>query len=105
MNIPIFTKLPGSTQLDYTFDWNVTDDFEELPWLEDGETIVSYSATSSDPDNLVVFLVMQANGKVTVWITGGELNKTYIITCQITTSNDPPRIEERMIAIKIVEQK
>lgn len=105
MPIPIFTKLPGSTQLDFTFDWNFTDDLDEEPWLGDEETIVAYDVVSSDPADLSVILVMHNAGKVSAWVTGGILGNSYTLICNITTSNDPPRIEKRMLIIKIVEKK
>jgi|RifOxyA3_1023885.scaffolds.fasta_scaffold05740_5 hypothetical protein len=105
MDIPIFTKLPGSTQLDFTFDWNYTDDLDEDPWLEENETIVNYDVVSSNPAELSVILVMQSLGQVTAWVTGGILGNSYILTCQVETSNDPPRIEKRMMTIKIVDKK
>lgn len=105
MKMPVFTKLPGATQLDYTFDWNFTDDLDEDPWLEDGETIVSYDVVSSNPDELSVILVMHNSGKVTAWVTGGVVGSSYILTCHVETSNVPSRIEKRMATIKIVESK
>jgi hypothetical protein len=83
-----FVQTPGAN-LDYKFDWS--------DWLESGETIASaiVSTTSS------ITLSDQSNddSSVTIWVSGGLLNNSHIVTCQITTSLG--RITARSINIYV----
>ena len=88
----IFLKAPDAT-LDYAFDWR--------EWLEDGESISAYSIKISDT-SLVNSNDNQSNGVVTVWLSGGEAGKTYLVTCNITTSYN--RTDERTMTIMVEER-
>ena len=91
MTAGAFTKDPAS-RLDWVWDW--TD------WLAAGETITAQTVTA--PDGLTVEPPTHADGKVTVWISGGTTGKVYRVTCQITT--DSGRIDERSITIRVIER-
>ena len=84
----VFTK-DSDAVLDYAFDWS--------DWLATGETIASYVVTpdtgiTKDSDS-------QADGVVTVWLSGGTAGINYKVACKITTSAG--RTDERTIWIKV----
>lgn len=72
-------------QLTYTFDWS--------EWLESGDTIASttytVAARRNDPTPLVIENsgVVSNDTKTYVELSGGQVDKVYIVTCAITTSN------------------
>lgn len=74
-----------SAQLTYTLDWT--------NWLETGDAIASTSfsaaARRNDPTPLTVESsgITGANKKSYVELSGGQANKTYIVTCTITTDD------------------
>lgn len=89
----VIEKTPGG-KLDYPFDWT--------QWLDDvGDTIVDKEVTVQDGIVLESSSI-SASKKVIAWISGGEVGKTYWVTCKITTASVPPRIDERTIYIKII---
>jgi len=86
-----FTKDPEAV-LDYTFDWS--------DWLATGETISSYTVTV--PTGITKDSDSQADGVVTVWLSGGTAGTNYRVECKIVTSAG--RTDERSIWIKAVER-
>lgn len=72
-------------QLIYTFDWST--------WLEGGDTIASteYSvaARRNDPTPVVIESegVTDSDTDTYVELSGGQADKTYIVTCKVTTAN------------------
>ena len=85
-----------SAELDYAFNWRP----DTKPWLEADETIASYIVT---PDTGITLKThSEANGKVTVWLSGGTAGENYKVACLITTSAG--RTDERTIWIKVVER-
>ena len=92
-----------SAVLDYAFDWKplthgvpgATSD-----WLATGETISSYTVTAET--GLTKDSDSQADGVVTVWLSGGTAGINYKVACLITTSAG--RTDERTIWIKVVER-
>lgn len=70
-------------RLFYTFDWG--------NWLETGDelTAVEYSAAArrNDPEPIVIESEGLQGTKTYVELSGGQVNKTYIITAQIATAN------------------
>lgn len=98
----VFTK-DSDAVLDYTFDWKplthgvsgATSD-----WLATGETISSYTVTvetglTKDSDS-------QADGIVTVWLSGGTVGTTYRVECEITTSAG--RKDERSMWFRVAQR-
>ena len=86
--IPMRLKDPDST-IDYTMDWGtkwlVSDYIVSSTWIvESGLTLVSQSNTTTT---------------ATVFISGGVIGNTYIITNRITTNLG--RIDDRSINIRI----
>lgn len=64
-------------KLDYQIDWTT--------FLTDGETVSSYTLTSSDAA-FVISGDSEASGVVTYWVTGGTDGSNYKVTCHIVTS-------------------
>ena len=85
------TKDPDAV-LDYTFDW--------LPWLVDGETIVSHEVEVESGD-AVVDSSSQTDSNVVVWLSGGTNNTDVQLGCRVTTSDG--RTDDRSITILIRE--
>lgn len=86
-----FTKDPDAI-LDYAFDW--------VDWLQMGESIVAHIVTAAtgitkDSDS-------EANGVVTVWLSGGIPGRRHTVGCKITTNLD--RTEERSMRIACRER-
>lgn len=88
-----FIKDPDA-DLDYTIDWS--------DWLSGGEqlstsvwsistTDVLSPLTKHDPSNTSVL--------ATIWLAGGALQQSYIVTNEITTNSTPSRTEERSFMI------
>ena len=86
-----FIKDPDAV-LDFAFDWS--------SWLAESETINTYTVTvesglTKDSDS-------QANGKVTVWLSGGTAGNWYTVACRIVTSAS--RTDERTMRIRVEER-
>ena len=91
-----FVKDPDAV-LDYAFDW--TDDAVD-PWLQTGESINSHIVTVSagitkDSDS-------EADGIITVWLSGGTAGERYVIACKIVTNLG--RTDERSAVIYCEER-
>lgn len=80
----VIDKDPNA-QLVYTLDWS--------EWLADGDTLASTSWTAAarrnDPTPIAVESsgLSAANTKSYVELSGGQADKTYVITCSITTND------------------
>lgn len=78
--------------LDYKFDLapltNGRSDGES-DWLASGETISSYTVTSSDADLVIDSSAITDSGvSVTVWISGGDItDSVYFVDLHIVTSD------------------
>ena len=81
---------------------------DELDWSIDyanflgaSEAIVTSSwAVESGIDN---FSESQSDDATTIWLRGGTVNESYLITNTITTNSAPPRIIERSFYLSIFE--
>lgn len=89
---PSILKDPDAT-LDYTFDWS--------DWLDEGETITTSDVTVS---GVVLESAALAGAFVTAWVSGGTAEQRASVTCKVTTSNVPPRIDQRTIYLLIAER-
>jgi hypothetical protein len=87
---PAIDKDPNAI-LDYTFDWTA--------WL--GVDDIS-SATFQATAGLTVATSSATLKKATVWISGGEAGKTYLVTCHITSAGG--RQEDRTIQLNVSER-
>lgn len=78
--------------LDYKFDLapltNGRTDGES-DWLQSGETISSYTVTSSDVDLVIDSSAITDSGtSVTVWLSGGDITDTvYFVDLHVVTSD------------------
>lgn len=84
-------KDPQAT-LDWAFDWS--------KWLAAGEEISS--ATVTVDSGLTKGSESNTTSKVTIWLSGGTLGVTHLVTCQITTNQG--RIDERTIGIRVTNR-
>lgn len=97
LNVGTFTKAAAASR-DFPISW--------APYLKPGETIVS-ATYSVSPSGLTVGAGAYAptiddDGKgVVVWLQGGSPGVSYEVTCHATTSNTPPRIDDRTITVTI----
>jgi len=82
--------------LDFAFNW--------ADWLATGETITAYTVTVPTGITLGTGAKepSQSAGKVTYWVSGGAIGRTYKVACKITTSAS--RIDERTMNIKVLER-
>ena len=78
-----------SAVLDYVFDWT--------EWLATVETITDHTITADT--GITVDSSTESDGKVIVWLSGGEAGKWYKVACKITTSAG--RIDERTLHIRV----
>lgn len=70
-----FRKDPDAIK-DYHFDWS--------DWLEDGDSIDSYTITPSS--GITVDSDSESGGIVTVWLSGGTADTSATVTCRIVTT-------------------
>ena len=87
----VFLKDPDAI-LDYAFDWSA--------WLQDGESISTYTITAED--GITVDSYSQADGVVTVWLSGGTVGTNYDVACKIVTSYN--RTDERTMTITVLQK-
>lgn len=89
-----YKKDPNAT-VDFKVDWTawllpVGDAIASVTWIPStGITVVSSSFTVNS---------------ATAFISGGTEGETATLTCRITTSSTPPRIDDRTLNIAIVSR-
>lgn len=88
-----FTKDPQA-QLDFSVDWS--------DWLTGAEEISASSWTI--PTGLTLVAQNYTGTTATVFLSGGTVGKSYIVSNQITTNNATPRIDERSFTITIEQR-
>lgn len=86
-------------QLAYVFDWT--------EWLPDGDSLdtVEYEAKARRNDPAPINKIDEgilANNQTYVELSGGQQDKTYIITCKITTTNG--LVDRRSFRVRVVER-
>ena len=82
--------------LDYAVDW--------ATWLAwDGDTIAASTWTlPADPDDLAIDSFPFSATVATVWLSGGQAGRSYLVTNHITTAAG--REDERTLRIRVVER-
>ncbi len=80
----------AAARLDYVWDWSA--------WVTGGETITA--VTWVVPSGITQDTATFTDTTATIWLTGGALNATYLVTCRITTSAG--RVDDRSMNIKVV---
>ena len=95
--IPMIDKSPVAV-LDYLFDWL------SLGWLQNGETISSFTTTVDT--GLTLTSPGSGSGgtatSITLWLSGGTVGTQYSVTVQITTSAG--RTDARTIKVNVVKR-
>jgi len=87
-------------QLTYTFNWS--------EWLPTSDTIatVEYSVAARRNDPTPVTIVSEgitdANTDTYVELSGGQANKTYVVTCKVTTNDG--LIDRRSFRLNVVNR-
>lgn len=96
MSIGTRYKDPSAT-LDYSIVWT--------SWLTATETIAT-STWAVSPNDATLTVVSSSNSTIdtVIWLSGGTLGVTYVITNRITTTSATPRIDERSFSLKITDQ-
>lgn len=81
-------------KLDYSVDW--------APWLQAGETVTA--STWQVPAGLTQTTPSPSftDTETTIWLTGGTVGETYLVTNHVTTSDT--RQDDRSFTIMIVER-
>ena len=87
----LYKKDPDAV-LDFAFDWS--------SWLAESETINTYTVTVMS--GLTLDSDSQADGVVTVWLSGGTAGNWYSVACRIVTSAG--RTDERTMRIRVEER-
>lgn len=88
-----FIKDPDSV-LDYVIDWT--------EWL--GLDTITTS-TWQVPTGITEDSSEVTEGKIArIWLSGGAVEQSYVITNRIVTANSPSRIEDRTIEFRIKER-
>lgn len=88
-------------QLTYTFDWS--------DWLPTGDSLASvvYSvaARRNDPTPIVIESsgLTDSNTDTYVELSGGQTNKTYIVTAKITTVDG--LVDRRAFRVNVVDRQ
>ena len=87
-----------SAQLTYTLDW--------VNWLEDADTVASAvwsaAARRNDPTPITVVSsgITDSNTDTYIELSGGQVDKTYIVTCKVTTTDG--LVDRRNFRVKCV---
>jgi hypothetical protein len=81
-------------KLDFAIDWS--------EWLDGdgGEVIVSYQVRADE--GITVVSHSELDGVVTIWLSGGEVRRSYSIGCLINTNSF--RIDERTFTVWVKER-
>ena len=85
-------------QLQYTLDWS--------EWLETGDTVASVvydvAARRNDPTPLTTVSsgVNDTNTKTYIELSGGQVDKVYIVTAKVTTANG--LVDRRNFRVNVV---
>ena len=99
-NQGLFVTKDVEAQLIYTLDWGT--------WLETGDTISSVDWTVAARRNDPTPLVNEDSGidgtnkKTYIELSGGQSDKTYIVTAKVTTSNG--LIDRRNFRVEVVDR-
>lgn len=94
-----FPPKDPEAKLDYIFDWAAASNNTGLTdWLREGETILSYTVDVPEGIEKVSDEKINGDTSVLVWLEGGTIGETYLISCHIVTSQ---REDTRTAKLKI----
>lgn len=88
-------------QLTYVFNWS--------DWLDTGDTINTVAYTVAARRNDPTPITIEASGRADnntdtfVELAGGQADKTYIVTCKITTTNG--LIDRRSFRVNVLDRQ
>lgn len=92
------TKDPEA-QLTYTFDWS--------SWLEGNDAVSSVeytvAARRNDPTPIVIENSGSVGNQTYVEISGGQTEKTYLVTCKVTTTDG--LIDRRSFRVNVEDRQ
>ena len=92
VSLQTFKKDPDAV-LDYGFDWST--------WLAiHGDTITA--STWTVPAGISEGANQRDGTSVKIWLSGGTVGESYVISCEIVTSDD--RTDERSLTIMVEER-
>lgn len=84
--------------LSYAFDWS--------DWLQGGDSIITadytVQARLNDPNPVVIEDSGVAVDKTFCYLSGGQLNKTYQVSCKITTNMG--LTERRVFSVNVMNK-
>lgn len=89
-----YKKDPNAT-VDFKVDWTawlatVSDAISSVEWVVTGGLVVEDSSFTANT--------------ATAFVSGGTEDETATLTCRITTSSVPPRVDDRTLNIKIISR-
>jgi hypothetical protein len=88
-----YLKDPNATK-DYPLDWS--------DWLPEGDTITSSSWIVEEGITEVVGKTSHDDTTATIWLSGGTVGESYLVTNRITTAQD--RVDDRTIRIFVTQR-
>lgn len=106
MSIPVAEEPKDPNAIvDYVIDLKaLTNGNGTENYLEDAETISTIDSITTDDVALVVdsSILAAANTQIVIWLSGGTLNATHLVTARFTTSMS--RTDDRSFRLKIRER-
>lgn len=84
-----WTKDPDAV-LDFKFDWS--------GWLAESETITDHAVTAST--GITVNSTSHNAGQITAWVAGGDVGKSYTLTCHVETNQGRQDDRSRRITVR-----
>lgn len=101
MSIATFIHDPDSN-LDYSFDLAaLTNGTGNSNWLQTGETVVTAVWTVPSPLTGANNSIINSGTTPKIWISGGVLGNTYVVSVRVTTSSSPARIQDFTLILKV----
>ena len=95
--VQTFRKGSGEV-LDYGLNYDPASE----PYLESGETIISSSWDV--PSGITNVADSFDDTTTTIWLSGGTVGETYVLTNTVVTASGYARTVERSIAIKVEDR-
>lgn len=98
-----------SAILDYTFNWRPSvSDVKKGPYLAEDEDIAvdpetgEKDITITYDAGLTLIRFYESDGRITVWLSGGEAEHDYLLSCSIKTTQG--RTDKRSTIIRVKER-
>lgn len=83
--------------LPYSISW--------ASWLESDEEVATSTWSVSPDDESLTLSSPSSNGTInTVWISGGTVGVTYVVTNHIITDSSPAKEDDRSAELKVKER-